>query len=318
MTKEKFAWTGFGVPLKWLAELDEIPSLHALADAFGDRYLYRYNPVFSGIRDAVVAFGYGFSSSDTPLWRDYQSLSLAALHRILSSRTIPYLDTAATVRRLIEARPELRLPPHFITSCMRSNHVFHESAHCVAHSILQQSETELRSLAPDESDRFVLEAILAESFANTVESLGSVFHHLPISDSIFFPLNSYFSPEPKREEILNRAAAECGPELRFLLLFLSHFEANLAAGTPSDSVCDRIAESAGCSEGAAGLAREIADIGFKLNAGFRESTTPAYFELLGYTREYHSLARSVWLSQPRNGAFVREIARHFHQAAGKV
>jgi hypothetical protein len=318
MTREKHARTGFGVPLAGLAELDDVPAPNALADAFGDRYLYRHNPVFASIRDAALDFGYRFSAEDTPLWRDYQSLSLMALHRILTGKTIPYFDTGTAFRRLIDANPSARLQPGFIIRNLKRNYAFHESAHAVAHSIMQGIEAELRSVAPHEAGRVVLEAILAESFANTVEALGSVHRHMPFSDRVFFPLNSYFSYDQKREDVLKRAGAELGAELRFALLFFAHFEANLAIQPPADSTCQRIAEAGGCIAGQAGLAREITDTGFKLNAGFRESTTPAYFELLGCTREYNALANAGWLCQGPNRRFVRALAQMFWEAAGQA
>jgi hypothetical protein len=318
MTKEKFAWTGFGVPLNWLAELDSVSATNALTDAFGDSYLYRHNPIFASIRNAAIGFGYRFSAEDTPLWRDYQSLSLTALHRILSGKTIPYFDTACAFRRLLDANPAARLPPGFITRNLKRNYAFHESAHCVAHSIMRLIEPELRAIAANETDRAVLEAILAESFANTVEALGSVFEHLPVSDSVFYPLNSYFSRNEKLQNVLDQAGADLAPGLRFRLLFLSYFEANLAIEPPADFTYQRIAEAGGCAADQTGLAREIADEGFKLSAGFRESTTPVYFELLGCAREYNALATSGWLCQPQNLSFARALAQLLWEAAGKA
>ena len=70
--------------------------------------------------------------------------------------------------------------------------------------------------------------------------------------------------------------------------------------------------------GPGALARELSDAGFRLSSGFRESTTPAYFELLGYTREYNFLANAGWLSQPRNQQFARALAQLFWEDAGKV
>lgn len=81
----------------------------------------------------------------------------------------------------------------------------------------------------------MLEAILAESFANTVEALGSVFHYLPVSGGVFCSLNSYFSHNQKPQDRLSKAAAELNAGLRFTVLFLSYFEANLAIEAPPDS-----------------------------------------------------------------------------------
>jgi hypothetical protein len=110
MTKEEYIWNRFGVPLARLVEFDEAAAPNALADAFGDSYLYCHNPVYASVRDAALGFGYRFSAEDTPLWRDYQSFGLTVLHRILTGKTIPYLDTGTSCRRLIEENPQAQYP----------------------------------------------------------------------------------------------------------------------------------------------------------------------------------------------------------------
>jgi hypothetical protein len=151
-----------------------------------------------------------------------------------------------------------------------------------------------------------------------VECLGSVFQHLPVSDRVFYTLNSYYHHEQKRQDLLDRACAELGAEMRFTLLFLSHFEANLANGAPTDFTYQRIAEAGGTMADQAGLAREIAGTGFHLSAGFRDSTTPSYFELLGYSHEYQALVNADWLGHGSNRRFVRSLTQLFWEATGKV
>jgi hypothetical protein len=312
MNKEKYAWAGFGVPLAWLAELDHIPAANALADAFGDSYLYRYCPVFGCVRDAVLRLGYSFCAADTPLWRDYQSFPLMSLPRILADRTIPYVDNGVTFRRLIREYPAVRLPPGFITGNMKANHAFHESAHCVAHAILQK----LRLHMAHAESCGAADAVFAESFANTVEALGSGFSHMPVSDHVFYPLNSYIPQNDKIRDVLVRAAA-LGSERRFTVLFLSYFEANLTAEPASDKSCGQVAETAGCASEQHGLAREIMEVAFGLKAGFRETTTPAYFDLLGLGAEYRALADGNWLAKRENQSLAREVATLYWEAAGK-
>ena len=130
---------------------DSVSAPNALSDAFGDSYPYCHNPVYRNIRDATLALGYRFSAEDTALWRDYQSLSLVALHRILSTKIVPYFDTANSLRRLIDANPQARLPPGLIAGNVKRNFAFHESAHCVAHSLMRRIEAELYAVAPDEA-----------------------------------------------------------------------------------------------------------------------------------------------------------------------
>lgn len=318
MTKQQYAWNGLGVPLAWLAGLDNGPAPNALPGAFGDSYLCGHNPIYAAIRNAALRLGYRFSAEDTPLWRDYQSLSLIALHRILSAKIIPYFDTSMSFRRLIDMSPGAHLPPGFIVRQLKKNYAFHESAHCVAHSVMRGIGAELCAIAPSEPDRAVLEAILAESFANTVEALGSSFQHMPVADNVFYPLNSYSSPNRGRTDLLKTAGASLGAELRFALVFFSYFEANLATELPTDSVYGRITEAAGCNAAQVGLAREITDSGFKLNPLFRENTTPVYFELIGLQREYRDLASADWLSRADNRSFVRALSRIFWDVAGNI
>ena len=295
-----------------------MPAPNALPDAFGDRYLYRYCQVFRSIRDAVLNLGYTFSSEDTPLWRDYASFSLTALPRILSDRVIPYLDTGTTFRRLADRNPGLRLAPGFVVSSMRANHVFHESAHCVAHAILSGMEREIAAVTEKPLGRTVLEAILAESFANAVEALGSVFQHMPVSDSVFYPLNSYLHQDKHVQDVFGRAVSEMGPERRFALLFSAYFESNLTTEKPADAVYARIAKANDCATGEGSVAREVTDAAFRLSIGFREQTTPAYFTLLGCADEYRELASSEWLGQSRNREFLRMVLARLWEAAGRI
>ncbi len=314
MTKESQVWSAVAIPLAWLAELDNAPAPNALSDAFGDRYLYRHNPVFARIRDAAVALGYRFSTADTGIWRDYQSMSLTTLRRILSEKTIPYVDTGATIQRLLAENPAVRFPPRFIADNVRRNFTFHESAHCVAHGILARIGAELRAAAGTDRDHFVLEAILAESFANTVEAIASDCRHMPVSDQVFYQLNLYAAPNKARRELLDKATADIGAAGSFELLYFSYFEANLATVPPTDLTYERIAAARASSAAAPDLVHAFVDSGFALNAGFRESTTPHYFAMLGYSNEYKTLATAEWLGKPSNQVLAREVARLFHEA----
>ena len=317
ITKEEFAWTRFGVPLDWLSSLDEIPAKNALQDAFGDRYLYRHNLVYAGVRDAAIGFGYRFSAEDTPLWRDYQAFGVATLNRILFGGIVPYLDTGTSFLRLVKEAPGATLPLSFIAANVKSNHAFHESAHCVAHSVMRSFEGELRSIATDPTSA-VLETVLAEAFANTVEVLGSVFRNQEAADKLFYQLNSYYFPLQKRDDLMRRAAEELGAGTRFILLFLSHLEANLSTENPSDAVCERVAEAGGCPARSAGLSRDITEAGFELNIGFRENTNPYYFGLFGHRPGYDALVKSCWLSREDNRRFARMLAGMFWKAAGEL
>ena len=295
-------WYEKGICLERLAELDDCPSPGALADVVGDRYLCRHNPIFANIRAAALRAGYRFSAEDNLLWRDYQSCALLTLPQILSGRIIPYHDTGNTFLRLRERYPDAAPPPFFILGNLKRNYVFHEAAHCVAHSVLKSGE-------------FVLDAMFAESFANTVERLGAAFHGMSIPDIVFYPLNSYIAPEPQTTTLLEKAGEDAGSFLRFALLFLGSFEANLAAGGLEQSAFERIVRAIDCPAGQEGLAREIVSLAFSLNAGFRNNTTPTYFEFLGCRREYTCLTKSGWLGIPGNRNLIRDVISTLFETA---
>ena len=295
------------VPLSWLAGLDHCPLPDALGDAFGDSYLCRHNPIFANIRRSAIESGYRFSAEDTPLWRDYQACSLVTLHQILDSGVIPYHDTGRTIARLLKSNPKVALSPDFLLSNLKANYVFHESAHCVFRRVLKGLECELRAVAPGERERFLLEATLAESLANTVETLGNTFMAMPLSDALFYGLNSYVRLNGARKVALVKAGAETGEYLRFAFVFLASFEANLSSSGPDDAVRDRIGLAANCPAELDGALQTLIEAGFHLSARFRENTTPEYFELLGYQDDYRVLSRGGWLGISENRQFVQRL-----------
>jgi len=310
-------WESLAVPLSWLAELDNCAHPDDLADAFGDGYLCARNPVFAGVRRSALALGYRYSAADTPMWRDYQAFGLSTLHQIIASGIIPYHDTGSTIQRLLKSNSKAVLSPGIILSALKRNYAFHESAHCVAWSVLHRAEGGPVRLAANERERFVIEAILAESFANTVEMLGSLVRTLPLSDTLFYSLNSYMTPKQDRMVQLQDAVAAAGEYARFLLLFLGSFEANLTVAEPGDATRERIGLAAGRDTAPAHVVRMVTEAAFRLNPGFREKTTPMYFELLGYKAEYQALTQTLWLDDPGNREFIRNLAPMLFAATGQ-
>jgi hypothetical protein len=317
--KQKALWLELPVPLAWLAKLDDCPSAIGIGGAFGDRYLCENNPPYAHLRRAALGYDYRFSAEDSDLWRDYQSFSLVTLQRILSSKIIPYLDTRSAVTRLLECNPAAALAPGYIVNNLRHNHIFHESAHCVAHSAVR--ELEASTVASSEREGFVVEAILAEAFANTVEHLGSAVQQKAqqrvISDLFFYTLNSYIRPRPERTETLADAEREFGRYVRFALLFFAFAEANLSAAEAlDDGGYARISAAVGLPATHSPLAKQTIDMGFGLNIGFRKNTTPAWFALLGYQKEYAAVTRARLLEDPCSVEFVSLLAGKLWELAG--
>jgi hypothetical protein len=294
-------WQQVPIPLKRIARFDECDAPMGLADALGDRYLCAHNSVFAGLRAAVRQRGYSFSCSDTDLCRDYQTFPLMSLDRLLSGKVIPYRDSANTLRRLAARYPDMALSAGFIAGNLAPNRAFHESAHCVAHTILNP----LRGgSSMPESLHLTVEALFAEAFANTVETLGTLAAGNPIADQIFYNLNSYINRTEKQTVALTRARSLVGEDVRFRILFLSYFEANISDQPADPVVIERVRGAVGVSAEIAEAVRELVEVGFGLNRGFRENTTPAFFAYMGYQKEYAELSSSAWLFLEAN----RELA----------
>jgi hypothetical protein len=296
------------VKIKSLVELDAQSSDSTLPDAVGDRFLYGRNAMFARIRDLAIHFGYRFSCDDIPLWRDYQGLPLLTLSRILDGKIIPYFDNGNVLMRLMESDPDVALPPQFIVSNVKHNHAFHESAHCVAHTIIGHNIDLLAPACRSDRERFVLEAILDESFANSVETLGAA-EDASVSHAVFYALNSYMSTNLKRKKLLERSREVLGPVTTFLLVYLSYVESNFATENANDATYARVRKTLGAFDVEESLLKEMLDIGFGLSQGFREKTTPVYFRLLGYEQEYLLMAQSSYLEDPERQSAISRMSQ---------
>jgi hypothetical protein len=301
--------TTTSIAISSLIDLDNRPAPHALCDAIGDQYLYDTNRIFANVRDVAVHFGYRFSQRNTKLWRDYQVLPLLTLYRIIRGKVIPYTDNRSMLECLSGRKSKLALPEAFIVRNIKPNYNLHEASHCIASQIFRQYDSLLASVCRTKREQFVLKEILSESFANTVETIAVAVEPTPLSD-IFYALNSYMQSSEKRKEILDRARATYGDELSFVLLLLCYFQANLTLDPPSENTHADLLEAANIpisaeldTEVLAGLI----NIGFALNLGFRENTTPTYFDLLGCQSEYRALGQERWLGKSRNQEVARQI-----------
>lgn len=295
------------ITVKSLVALDEQPSRNSLADAVGDRFLYRHNQMFARIRDLALHLGYRFIRDDTPLWRDYQGLGLLTLHRILEGKVIPYFDNGNVLERLMQRDPEVALPPRFIVSNVKHNHAFHESAHCVGTAAVRNNPGVLKPVCQSNNEEFVLEAILVESFANTVETFGAA-EDASVAHAVFYALNSYMSTNLKHKELVARSRESLTPTGAFEAFVLAFFEANVASEKAKDLTYCRVRRTLQRLDLDETLIKDIVDVGFGLSMGFRENTTPVYFRLLGCEREYLAMSQHGWLEDDGHRSAIRRAA----------
>jgi hypothetical protein len=290
------------IRLAWLAGLDE-PVEGALADVVGDSYLCMHSGLYASVRRAALAVGFRFSCADSPLWRDYHFLPLTTIDRLLADRVIPYSDTWGPLRRMIEANPKAAMPIHLLIRDLAHNHTMHESAHGLAHVVLQDLKAELRAVSRSPEQAEVLKAILGECFANTVEMTCMDFDHNLLVDEICYAVNSYMAPSDKNAVLLKLASEKWGARGRFRAFLAAYFESNLTAGEQSPEAIGRVAETCGLDRCEA-LDR-IMEVAFNLNRRFREDTTPFYFERRGLSAAFREVLACNWLGGEDRRAFVR-------------
>lgn len=199
-----------------LAEHRKFKPKHSLQKNLGDGFLISHNPVFRSVREAILREGFRFS--DRP-FHDYDVLPLTQLPRILKSRTIPYRDNVTPLREV-----ERRAPGAFAYDQipkLRPNHLFHESAHGIAHSITH------RHLGRPKSERErALQILIEESFANAVESLSNAYSNSTIHDEFLYK-NAYIMEKPAVREKLRLALHHHKSATVLKTLLLSFLHANL-------------------------------------------------------------------------------------------
>jgi hypothetical protein len=257
----------------------------------GDSYLYAKNPIYRNIRDIFLDLGCQYVNSDTRLWRDYQIWPLMCLRRILTDGVVPYLDNGVMLRRLVEENPEFDIPGPFMIESLRHNYLIHESSHCIAHRVLACRED--IGNGAGSNDRFVLDAIIGESFANTAERLAWALADTP-THILFYSINSYMSWHAEHRKIIDAALAAKGVECLFRLALATFLFQNTRPTTPDGATLESFIDLAVRGERLAADERECLNTAvtksLTLSVVFRKDTTPAYFRLLGCAPEFARLA----------------------------
>jgi hypothetical protein len=262
----------------------------AIVESLGDRYLLSLNPIFATIRILAISCGGQFSSSPTAMWMDYRNAPLFCLQQIIQSRTIPYVANKETIERIVLANPGAEISDASFPGLVQKNVVLHESAHLCSDQIL----TMQFSPSGEKSD-FVVRSLIAESFANLVESLANAFAG-PTLHRLFLSMNSYQSMSANRAEILRTAllTAGIGNVMRLGMVVYLFLNSHSYA-PPSEFVRKAVglANSAGTlSRAEIQILKSLVESVFLLNEKFRTETTPLFFSLHHSLPEFESFSKS--------------------------
>ena len=279
---------------KLIALNDGQSRTHGLPNSLGDCFLYTHNRVFANVRDAVRARGFAFSRRHTSLWREYNVIPLLCLQSILDDRVMPYCDNVTPLRGAASRSASIGLPPtvmRFLLGNLRRNYLLHESAHCIAHDVLQQIDA--REPRVDKKT-LVLDNLFAESFANATETFAASLL-TTTAEKFFFNINSFMSYIAEVKGANWQLGSKYGARSLFKIICFSYFLANLRFQdiTPELSEnCVSLALDGGVVEAEDQQPLDVLfENSLKLNEKFREETASVYFAFLGCADEFAAVYR---------------------------
>lgn len=172
-----------------LAELVELQARHRgkhrLDENLGDGFLYEHNRVFRNLREAALARGVRFSTTDPG---SYFGFPLTQLGTILQTRTIPYRNNFQAIVDLENARPGFFHLGDLDLNRPTPNYLLHESAHVVAFHELFGKPERVKDVLGDPDQ--LVPVMLGEAFAMAVEYLAACCVSGAVHDWLF-SVNSY-------------------------------------------------------------------------------------------------------------------------------
>jgi hypothetical protein len=176
-------------PLEELLQLDcECSSSAGIDECFGDRYLCLHNSLYYQVRLLSLANGFHYSNERNAFSHDYDVLPLFMLQELIDSKTIPTIDTASTINRIVKRNCSLQLAHDALRPILRKNHLLHEASHCVAFSVLSRV-LGFHDLNQDKHVYVVL-CLMCEAYANAIERIAGFLADTQ-THRFFFSLNSF-------------------------------------------------------------------------------------------------------------------------------
>ncbi len=203
---------------KLLTVHNENLGANSLVNSLGDGYLLSHSHIFRNIRQEFAKFGYTLTTED---FCHYAVMPYLSLPKILDEKRVPYFDNVTVLEDL-----ERRHPGRFYCDeilMVRPNHCLHESSHCIADVVLKSLICESNFLSAEQN--LVLKLILAEAFANSVESLANLSNR-SILQKLFFDLNSYVTHDGPTETLFQKAKDLLGLENLSALVYVSYIFSN--------------------------------------------------------------------------------------------
>lgn len=291
-----------------LAAHREAPGLGAtLAECLGDAALYQANHVYRQLRDAALARGCRYVLDDS---EGYFAWPLAALTRLLETRTIPYRRSYRSFASLDATRPGFFTTEHTELVEPQVNVLLHESAHCVADALWAELQPPLAALIP--AQRTVLRYAFGEAFANASEVIAMAVTRTP-EDRWLLGLNSYWAFVPRVPRAWADLSTATSPRIAARWLVLCFLASNLCRSTLAPDERRTLLQSAGmpahAPEGAIAL---FLDESLSLNLDFRLNTAALFYASLGLDPDPRKITQFAFhkavATDPKVSSFLDRLA----------
>ena len=265
---------------------------HAHADILGDGFLLQNNPVYRSARRLSLEIGCRYVEA----YPRYLLLPFHELPKIVVSKEVPYVPHARLMQEIESDRPNAfsldEVP-------MPESYHLHESAHVIAEHFFGGVQVESQ-------EGRILNAILCESVANTVDALTCMPAHEEIH-RLFVKQNCYMQPQKKIIEAMSRLVTELGFQFTFMLTYFTYVQANFLSEPLSDErIRGLLAEYVPGAPPNAKTAKDIQivrGIGEKLDPRFRVNTTANYLKQQGFEGDLQDLLgfdfQAVFTANPK-------------------
>jgi hypothetical protein len=271
--------------LNKLLELDRKNlNQEALAQSFGDHFLYQHNSIFRKIRQLTLKAGCKYSVEFNLA---YTALPLGQLDYILLKQEIPYFNNVSVLQEIEKKIPQTTDWDE-VSDNLKRNYLFHESCHVVARSISQSFFTSAQT-----SSHQVLKLLLEESFANSCELLG-IADVDQTAHRLFYEAQSYIFMFDERhliQELIRDWNLEFVLKFMIYSYLFSNFLKNKIEDTEMNKIFQLILnpkdERTKLFKDAKQIKklRAISQIAFELNPRFRMVTTGFYLRLCGFKKD---------------------------------
>lgn len=271
----------------------EILNLHhsyknssVLEKSIGDGFLFKNNPLYKNIRNEFLKFGYTYTTED---FCYYVAMPFLSLSEILKHKKVPYFNNITPLEIIENTHPKKFKCEEIIKP--KTNHVLHESAHCIAEEYLKKINFKIDFLSKEQT--LTLQMIMAESFANTTESICNFWNTTP-EQQLFFEMNSYIIHYKKISQALKETVALIGFKNSFELIYISYLCSNCLMNEVSQSQFNKmisvyfnpitteiILKNKSCLK--------IFNHAFELSMDFRLQTTGFYCQMAGLKADLFKL-----------------------------